>query len=1640
MIRFFYLLLLTLFCINTNGQNGIAISFTTPTNNQNFALNAPVGAVVNATDSDGTISNVQLFLNNTLIRQENGAPYEWGANNSNQTDAGMQNLAAGTYTLRAVATDNEGNTGESSITITVGNTTTPTPADNGISLSFASPANNATFNTGANLGVVINASDSNGSIFFVLLSINGTLVRQENGAPYEWGASNSNEADTPLQNLAAGTYTLTATAVDNGGNMAQSSITITVGGGGTPTPTSSTNLAFNFATAATNTPAGFIEDTGAAYGAKPNGETYGWLLASNNTPTNATAEARNRLPNPDFDPIRESLIHLNRGGTFPQLKWELAVPNGTYQVTIQAGDVVNEGTENTRHVIKAEGEILLDFTTEVGKFGTRTVAQNITVGDGRLTIDGSGGFNSKINSVVVQSVDGQRFPLVVGAIPLDGATNVNLTTSISANFLFLPNASASGATSLDNSTINSNTVKLYTINGTTATELNVTVNGTGGGDAINVSVPSSTLTANTRYRFSINGVKDLAGATIFPYTSEFITGTSSGGGPTTGGEPTTGGGTLNNVTFDKVGNVAGGAYTSLTMGPDGKLYGLQNNGEIDRWNINTDGTLTAKQTLTGLTNTYGNRLSIGLTFAPNATAGNLIAYVTHSGFVFNNGPEFDGKLSRLTGANLQNEQLILDKLPRSIRDHLTNSIVFDPTNNNILYFNQGANNAGGEPDGAWGFRPERLLTAATLKLDLSKLPATLPLNVQTSENQAVINSASTNSATMSDGTYNPYFSNAALTIYASGIRNAYDLIWHSNGQLYIPNNGTGGGSNSPASVNGTRRPNGSTYNGPTIPLITNNSTQRDFLYRITAGGYYGHPNPKRGEYVLNRGNVDEGNYPSNIQADANYQGFAFDFEFNKSPNGVIEYKSAGALQGALIVCRYSGGSDLIALVPDGPGGNIGTSRIGIPGFTGFGDPLDLTEDTNTGNIYVSDLASQQIVLLRPGTGNNTNPPATGNGITVSFSTPTNNQVFAENEPIGVVVNATDSDGSINNVQLFLGNTLIRQENGAPYEWGASNTNQTDTGLQNLAASTYTLRAVATDNAGNAVETSISITIGNTPVGVPPTTNDGSGITVSFATPENNDVLGVGEAVGVIVSATDNDGTINNVQLFINNTLVRQENGAPYEWGSNNTNNTDAALQNLAAGNYTLKAIATDNAGNTAESSISISIINTTPTPPTTAGNITVKNLRLIPGTNRAFPYDDRVIFHRVNNNAQVGLLYSEYGEVQIANTGTQNLTVNSVNINSNDFEVISGGGSFALAPDATRDVLIRFITNSGTKRIIESQLQVNSTDPLRPQVSVTLAGGYMSQTQGGQEFSARELVSLYGFSTKLAGDGLLLDSEYPTAAQVASGVKGDIVVSQFWEQADLNQPVSAIYTNVFKIPGGNEARLINSSNQLVDGFRFSYRGEWSQSLFPNQSTNPSTVPVSDFAGNVSEPFAIQINGANTLGTNGTAANGDPNDMGVRVYKVIDRNGVVRPNEYIAVMDFIPGNGCIEDGVGLCDYNDNGIFITNIKPVDTDRASFRSVVEVHQEIKGNNSTDIRVYPNPTMGELFLNVRQWDSEGQVKIMLSSITGQVVLQKEINRTDGDLFKLDISEFQSGIYILTVQGRNQKVISKRISLIENY
>ena len=148
------------------------------------------------------------------------------------------------------------------------------------------------------------------------------------------------------------------------------------------------DLAINFGPKRVPGVAGYFADVGEVYGDRGNGNTFGWdaYNAANGRDRNLLADQR-----------LDTLTHLQRGGN---KTWEIALPNGQYQVTVTAGDALFFDSVN---VINVEGVNVVNATPSAASpFATKT--RVVTVSDGKLTVRrGSGAVNAKINSIRIQS-------------------------------------------------------------------------------------------------------------------------------------------------------------------------------------------------------------------------------------------------------------------------------------------------------------------------------------------------------------------------------------------------------------------------------------------------------------------------------------------------------------------------------------------------------------------------------------------------------------------------------------------------------------------------------------------------------------------------------------------------------------------------------------------------------------------------------------------------------------------------------------------------------------------------------------------------------------------------------------------------------------------------------------------------------------------------------------------------------------------------------------------------------------------------------------------------------------------------------------------------------------------------------------
>jgi RHS repeat-associated protein len=99
--------------ISVVANNAPSVTLTAPANGASYTAPASITLAANATDSDGSIAQVEFFQGATLLNTDTVAPYNFD----------WTNVAAGTYTLTARATDNLGSTATS----TGGNITVTAP-------------------------------------------------------------------------------------------------------------------------------------------------------------------------------------------------------------------------------------------------------------------------------------------------------------------------------------------------------------------------------------------------------------------------------------------------------------------------------------------------------------------------------------------------------------------------------------------------------------------------------------------------------------------------------------------------------------------------------------------------------------------------------------------------------------------------------------------------------------------------------------------------------------------------------------------------------------------------------------------------------------------------------------------------------------------------------------------------------------------------------------------------------------------------------------------------------------------------------------------------------------------------------------------------------------------------------------------------------------------------------------------------------------------------------------------------------------------------------------------------------------------------------------------------------------------------
>ncbi|MFN6945098.1 MAG: choice-of-anchor D domain-containing protein [Cytophagaceae bacterium] len=498
--------------------------------------------------------------------------------------------------------------------------------------------------------------------------------------------------------------------------------------------------------------------------------------------------------------------------------------------------------------------------------------------------------------------------------------------------------------------------------------------------------------------------------------------------------------------------------TSLQFGPDGRLYVAQQDGLIRVYtikrNASNDYEVTNEEQILLVRripnhfddgsprpfNQWTNKRQItGILVV--GTAENPVLYVGSSD-PWIGGPSGDknlctnsGVISRLTwDGEKWNKIDIVRGLPRSEENHANNGMQLDEQSNKLFVAVGGFTNAG-SPSYNFAFITEYALSACILSIDLNMIEA-MPVKGLNTDHPYIYDLPTLDDPTRPnnpDGTDvgDPWGGNDGLNqaiidpngpvqVFATGLRNPYDVLITKDRRMYSVDNGANQGwgghpenEGSDGNVTNNYVPGEPGSLGPSAnkPQVNN----LDGLHYIghlddyTPGSYYGgHPCPIRanpsGAYIYTHdgpnntgtGIFRTGNDPAYplpvdwppvplhmanpIEGDFQNPGTANSLAlltFNMSTNGLCEYTASnfnGALKGNILAAGFNGPIFRIKLTEDGTDvlNAKGNNRLNQdPVFaSGFGEkPLDVTaqgdNDIFPGTVWSAIYGGKKITIFEP---------------------------------------------------------------------------------------------------------------------------------------------------------------------------------------------------------------------------------------------------------------------------------------------------------------------------------------------------------------------------------------------------------------------------------------------------------------------------------------------------------------------------------------------------------------------------------------------------------------------------------------------------------------------------------------------------
>ena len=118
------------------------------------------------------------------------------------------------------------------------------------------------------------------------------------------------------------------------------------------------------------------------------------------------------------------------------------------------------------------------------------------------------------------------------------------------------------------------------------------------------------------------------------------------------------------------------------------------------------------------------------------------------------------------------------------------------------------------------------------------------------------------------------------------------------------------------------------------------------------------------------------------------------------------------------------------------------------------------------------------------------------------------------------------------------------------------------------------------------------------------------------------------------------------------------------------------------------------------------------------------------------------------------------------------------------------------------------------------------------------------------------------------------------------------------------------------------------------------------------------------------------------------------------------------------------------------YDENIIEGDNFYRIKTNLVNNTSIYSNIEHINYKELSNFSLFPNPATEEVFINVKEFENK-EINITLLNSIGAIIKKETINKVNTQIYRIDLTNLQSGIYFINIESKGKRTVVRKISVL---